>query len=151
MLSDMLGKIQALKEKSARNRELIVEKQRAREAAVAESARLAWARSNLADEVIDIREKIRAMTGMAEGLHYGITRGERQREVLIKEVLRVEKANSGRLAELDKQRASYLDEMRAQASIMQQERLSFRQECALATQYMKTQRVMIAILEEEAA
>jgi chromosome segregation ATPase len=151
MLSDMLGKIQAFKEESLRNRERIVEKQRMREAAVTEFMRLSSAKEALAIEVKEIREKTRAMTGKAEGLQYEITRCERNRAALTEELARLRTAHDAGLAALEKDQQDCMNAAANQMRALQRERSTFKDQCALAVVQWRTQCATLRTLENEAA
>lgn len=150
MLSDMLGKIQAFKEESLRNRERIVERQRRREAAVSECTRLSSAKEALAIEVKEICEKTRAMTGKAEGLQYAITRGERDRAALADELARLRTAHEAGLKALEKDQRDCVNAAANQMRMLQQERSVFKDQCAQAVVQWRTQCATLRTLENEA-
>jgi chromosome segregation ATPase len=150
MLSDMLGKIQAFKEESSRNRERIVAKQRAKEAAVTEYMRLSSAKEALAIEVKEICEKTRAMTGKAEGLQYEITRSERDRAALTEELARLRTAHEAGLAALEKDHRDCVSAAANQTRTLQPERSVFRDQCAQAVVRWRTQCATLRTLENEA-
>ena len=149
MLSDMLGKIQAFKQESARNREMIIEKQRARDTALAEKSRLLSAKESLAVEVGEIRDKARAMTGRGEGLQHEIGRRERMRVALVEELKQLCAHHSEGLLALEKEQVECAKIASERTRVLREERFGFMSQCADATIRLREQQTCLRALEEE--
>ena len=149
MSLSMLAQIQGLKSQSAVNRELLAEKQRALQHAVAARDHL---RSQVAADVAE-RERqednARRLSGELAGLRQDIARYERERAVLRSTLSGLRGTHQEKLSDLEERQRAFSVATFDDAAKLQTLCSEFRAQCCDAPRRSRDQSVLLAVLERE--